>query len=98
MAVRDVVTGDLPGVPRRRGRPAEGPQDPKAIRAAAAARKRAERARKAAAGLEEVTLTLDLEVANALRAYVERKSADSEALTMGQAAERILRDRLLRKR
>ena len=98
MVVRDVDTSALPGVPRRRGRPAERPQDEKSLRAAAAARKRAERERKAAAGLQEVTLTLDLEVANALRAYVDRKSADSESLTLGQAAERILRDRLLRKR
>ena len=95
---KDDVTMELPGVSRRRGRPPGQPQDEKTLRDAAAARKRASRARLAAAGLAAVTVDLDLEVATALRSYVERKRADSEDMTLGQAVERILRDRLLRKR
>lgn len=92
MARKDDVTAELPGVPKRRGRPSTG-------KAMTGAERMAEyRARLAAAGRETVTVDLDKEVADALRAYVERKSADSEALTLGQAVERILRDRLLRKR
>lgn len=97
MANDNLMVG-VPGVPRRRGRPPGQPQDPKTLRDAAAARKRASRARLAAAGLAAVTVDLDLEVANALRSYVDRKRADAEDMTLGQAVERILRDRLLRKR
>lgn len=95
---KDNVTAELPGVPRRQGRPATRPQDADSLKKAAAARKRAQRERQAAAGLETVTVALDKEVAEALRAYVGRKVADTEPLTLGQAVERILRDRLLRKR
>lgn len=98
MTRRDTVTAELPGVPRRQGRPATRPQDAESLKKAAAARKRAQREREALAGLETVTVTLDKQVADALRAYVQRKTADSEVLTLGQAIDRILRDRLLRKR
>lgn len=90
--VKDSSTLELPGVPKRRGRPPSG----KAL--SGASRMAAYRARLAAAGLETLTLDLDQQVACALRAYVERKKADAEDLTLGQAVERILRDRLLRKR
>ena len=92
MARKDDVTAELPGVAKRPGRPPTG----KAL--SGAERMAAYRARLLASGRETVTVDLDKEVADALRAYVERKSADSEALTLGQAVERILRDRLLRKR
>lgn len=95
---KDNVTAELPGVPRRQGRPATKPQDADSLRKAAAARKREQRKRQAELGLETITITLDKEVADALRAYVDRKTADTEPVTLGQAAERILRDRLLRKR
>jgi hypothetical protein len=94
----DNSTMELPGVVKRRGRPAAQAQDKKTLRDAAARRKRESRARLAAAGLDTLTLDLDQEVSCALRAYVERKRADAEDLTLGQAVERILRDRLLRKR
>lgn len=89
---KDEVTMELPGVAKRRGRPATGKA------ATGANRMAAYRARLAAAGLETMTLDLDQEVACALRAYVDRKKSDAEDLTLGQAVERILRDRLLRKR
>ena len=95
---KDNLTMELPGVVRRRGRPPVHAQDEKTLKEAAARRKRESRARLAAAGLDTLTLDLDQNVADALRAYVDRKRADSEDLTMGQAVERILRDRLLRKR
>lgn len=95
---KDNLTMELPGVVRRRGRPPVYAQDEKTLKEAAARRKRESRARLAAAGLDTLTLDLDQNVADALRAYVDRKRADSEDLTMGQAVERILRDRLLRKR
>lgn len=95
---KDNLTAELPGVPVRRGRPATRPQDEKSLKAAAAARKREHRARLAAAGLEEVKVWLAKDVVDALRAYVDRKAADSVPLTQGEAVEKILRDRLLRKR
>lgn len=95
---KDNETSDLPGVPRRQGRPAIRPQDPNSLKAAAAARKREQRARQSAAGLETISVVLSLEVADALRGYVERQNQDGKPLTLGQAAEKILRDRLLRKR
>lgn len=98
MARKDNVTVELPGVPRRPGRPPIRPQDPASLKAAAAARKREQRARQQAAGLETVSVVLSLDVADALRSYVERRSADGEPLTLGQAVEKIVRDRLLRKR
>lgn len=98
MTRKDDVTLELPGVAKRRGRPAGQPQDDKTLKEAAARRKREQRARFAVAGLETITVDLDKEVADALRAYVQRKVADEEVMTMGQAIDRILRDRLLRKR
>lgn len=83
---------------KRRGRPAGQVQDQETLKAAAARRKRESRARLAASGLQTVTVDLDVEVAAALRSYVERKKADADDLTIGQAVDRILRDRLLRKR
>lgn len=94
----DNSTAELPGVPKRPGRPATRPQDEKSLKAAAAARKRQQRARQAAAGLEPVAVVIPADVAEALRAYCERKTADGEPVTQGQAIEKILRDRLLRKR
>lgn len=95
---KDTVTAELPGFPRRRGRPATRPQDEKSLKEAAAARKRDQRARQAEQGIEVVTVDLSSELAEALRAYVSRVSANSDPITQGQAIERILRDRLLRKR
>lgn len=95
---KDNVTLELPGVVRRRGRPPVHSQDEKTLKEAAARRKRESRARLAAAGVETLTLDVDHEIACALRSYVERKKSDAEDLTLGQAVERILRDRLLRKR
>lgn len=89
---KDDVTGELPGVPARRGRPPTGKAKD------GAARQRAYLQRKKAEGLEAVTFTLPADVADALRAYVTRRSADGESLTLGGAAEKILRDRLMRKR
>lgn len=95
---KDNVTMDLPGVLRRRGRPPVHSQDEKSLKEAAARRKRESRARLAASGLDTLTLDLDQEVADALRSYVDRKRSDAVQITIGQAVERILRDRLLRKR
>lgn len=92
MTRKDELTAELPGVPRRPGRPPTG----KAM--SAAERKRAQRARLAAAGLETVTVLLPRDVADALRAHVARKTSDAEPITQGEAIEKILRDRLLRKR
>lgn len=89
---KDDLTAELPGVPRRRGRPPTG----KAM--TAAERKAAQRARQSASGLETVPVVLPKDVADALRAYCARKSADSDPVTIGEAVEKILRDRLLRKR
>lgn len=89
---KDDVRQELPGVPKRRGRPPTG------TAMTAAERKAAQRARQQEAGLETVSVELATEVADALRAYVARRKADGEALTLGQAAEKILRDRLMRKR
>jgi len=63
-----------------------------------AERVRASRARAAAGGLERVEVQLESEVAAALRAYVARRSADAEPMTLGEAVGKILSDRLMRKR
>lgn len=89
---KDEVTATLPGIPRPRGRPSTGQAK------SAAARKAAQRARQANDGLETVAVVLPTDVADALRAYCARKNADDEPVTMGEAVEKILRDRLLRKR
>lgn len=89
---KDDVTMELPGVAKRPGRPKTGTAK------TAAERKRAQRAKLADAGLETIAVVVPNEVADALRGYCARKTADAEPLSMGQAVERILRDRLLRKR
>lgn len=91
---KDDRTAELPGVPKRRGRPPTGKAK------SGSDRQREYRERQRATGLEEVTAFLDAEVADALRAYVTRQNADKadDTITLGQAVERILRDRLLRKR
>lgn len=94
MTRKDDVTQELPGVPRRRGRPPTGTAK------SGASRQAAYRQRLKESGLEEVTAFLDAEVAAALRGYVQRQNADrvGEPITLGEAVEKILRDRLLRKR
>lgn len=65
-----------------------------------AARQRAYRERKAAEGKTSLTFMVDAEVADALALYVQRQNADraDKLLTLGDAVDRIVRDRLLRKR
>lgn len=91
---KDDLTEELPGVPKRRGRPSSG----RAL--SGAQRQAAYRERQKETGRHEVTAFLDVEVANALRAYVARQNADraGNPMTLGDAVERIVRDRLLRKR
>lgn len=91
---KDNVTMNLPEVPAKRGRPSTGKAKD------GAARMRAYRERKAAEGKTAVTVFLDQETAAALDAYVKRQNADQaeQLVTLGDAVDRILRDRLLRKR
>lgn len=84
----DTRTGDFQGAaPSRRGRSPTG----KAL--SGADRQRMYRERLREQGREILTVDVPQEVAEALRRYVEFKD-----MTQGQAVERILRDRLLRKR
>lgn len=92
MARKDDVTLVLPGVPQRRGRPVTG------VALSAAERMRALRERKKAEGRVQVSFFLSQDEAEALRAYVKRRSSDAEEMTLGDAVGRIVRDRLLRKR
>lgn len=92
MARKDDVTMELPGVAKRQGRPATGNA------MTPAQRMKAMRDRKKAEGREQVSFFLSKDEANALRAYVKRRSADVEEMTLGDAVGRIVRDRLLRKR
>ncbi len=85
---KDDVTAELPGVPKRRGRPATG----KAM--TAAQRQAARRARLAAEGKESLTVDVSVDVADALRALVRFKADEG----MSDAVDRILRSYLLRKR
>lgn len=87
MARKDDVTGELPGVPKRVGRPATG----KALDNAA--RSKAKRDRLAAEGKKQVSVTISLEVLDAIHKHVQFKD-----LTLGDAFEKALRDRFLRKR
>lgn len=89
---KDDRTSELPDVPKPPGRPRTGQA------MTPAQRKAAQRARQAESGLETVAVVLSKDVADSLRAYCARKVADSEPVTMGEAVEKILRDRLLRKR
>lgn len=84
---RDKVTATLPGVAGQRGRPATG----KAM--SAADRQRAYRERLRDQGREVMTVDLPQECVEALRRHVQFKD-----LTLGAAVEKIVRDRLLRKR
>jgi hypothetical protein len=80
---------------KKRGRPASGSA------LSPAERQAAYRARKAAAGKGEMpSMFVAADVMDALKAYVDRQNADRAAdpLTLGDAVEKILRDRLLRKR
>ena len=86
--VEDKKTLDLFGpMKRHRGRPATG------VSMTAAERQQARRDRIKAAGGDVLTVTVDGEVAEALRRFVQFKD-----MTQGEAVTRILRDRLLRKR
>jgi len=92
MARKDDVTMELPGVGKRRGRPPTGNAS------TPAERMRALRAKAKAEGREQVSFFLSADEASALRAYVKRKCADTEEMTLGDAVGRIIRDRLMRKR
>lgn len=86
--VADVFTVDMLPPPKRgRGRPA----NPNAL--TAAERKKAQRDRQAAEGRVARTIFLSLEVVAALDRYVEAHGGDKNTLV-----DRLLRDRLLRKR
>lgn len=87
MTRKDDVTGELPGVPRRQGRPPTG----KALDNAA--RSKAKRERLEAEGKKQVSVTISIEVLEAIRKHIEFKD-----LTLGDAFEKALRDRFLRKR
>lgn len=92
---KDDVTAELPGLPKRRGRPPTG----KAM--SAAERQKAYRKRMAGAGRDELpSVWVQSDVLKALNAYVERQNADvaAEPVTLGDAVDRILRAYLLRKR
>lgn len=94
MTRRDNLTLELPDVPRKRGRP------PVADAMSHADRQAAYRQRQKAKGKVETTIQLQADVFAALHAYVERHNADKAdaPITLGDAADKILRDRLLRKR
>ena len=87
MTKRDDVTAELPGVRRRQGRPPTG----KALDNAA--RSRAKRERLEAEGKKQVSVTISIEVLDAIKKHIEFKD-----LTLGDAFEKALRDRFLRKR
>lgn len=92
---KDDVTKELPGVPARRGRPRTGAAK------SGADRMREFRAKMAEAGKVEIKgVWVSVDVFDALRAYVQRQNADvaDSHVTLGDAVDRILRDRLLRKR
>lgn len=79
---------------KRRGRPASG------TALTPAQRQAAYRARKAQDGVKETSVSLSVEVIDALKAYVERQNANvaDEPLSVGDAVDRIVRAYLLRKR
>jgi len=87
MATRDDVTGSLPGVPAPRGRPKTG----QAL--TNAQRQKAKRDRLAAEGKKQISATLSIEVIDAVKKHVEFRDLD-----IGDAIEKALRDRFLRKR
>lgn len=83
----DSFTRDIDGMPKRRGRPAS-PDTP-----TAAERKAAHRQKLAEEGKGEISLILSLDVIDALGKHVQFKDEGK-----GEAADRILRAYLLRKR
>lgn len=87
MARKDDVTIQLPGVPRRPGRPSTG----KALDNAA--RSKAKRDRLEADGKKQVSVTISIDVLEAIKRHVQFKD-----LTLGDAFDKALRDRFLRKR
>ena len=84
---KDDVTGELPGLPKRRGRPPTG------TAMTTAQRKAASRSNLAAQGKQSLTVVLSSDVIEALRRHVQFKDEDQ-----GVAVDRILRSYLLRKR
>lgn len=86
--INDTATVDLAGdFKRPRGRPASGTsQTP-------AERQKAYRERLRASGKQDLSVIVSADVAEALRKFVEFKDEN-----LGQVVERILRDRLMRKR
>jgi hypothetical protein len=93
------AVGEVPLEPivstKGRGRPVSGQAR------SGAERQRLYRKRKADEGKEELpAIWLSSDVMAALKRYVNRQNADigSETITLGDAVERVLRDRLLRKR
>lgn len=85
---KDDVTAELPGVPKRRGRPATGT----AMTAAERQKKRREKlADEGKALLSSVVVGKDVQ--EALSKHVEFKD-----MTLGDAVDKILRGYLLRKR
>lgn len=92
---KDEVTLELPGVPAKRGRPKS------ATALDGAARQRAYKVRMVADGKSKIDgVWVGSDVKAALQKYVERHNADKavEPITLGDAVDRLLRDRLLRKR
>lgn len=84
---KDDITSELPGVPRRPGRPPSGKAKDDSKRS------QDKRARLLAEGKKQISITLSLEVIDALKKHIEFKD-----LTLGDAVEKALRDRFLRKR
>lgn len=84
---KDDLTAELPGVPARRGRPKTGQAMTDAQRS------KAKRDRLAAEGKKQISCTLSLEVIEAVKRHIEFKDLD-----LGDAIEKALRDRFLRKR
>ncbi|MGX4644437.1 hypothetical protein [Massilia sp. SYSU DXS3249] len=82
----DNVTGELPGI--------------KPLPKTNAERSRAKRERLQAEGKKQISVTISLEVLAGLEAYVKRQNADvaDNPITLGDAVEKALRDRFLRKR
>lgn len=91
---KDDVTAELPGVPRRPGRPATGKAK------TPAQLQREYRARKKAEGKKETSVSVSAHVVDALKAYVARQNADKldKPMTVGDAIDRIVGAYLLRKR
>lgn len=85
---KDDVTQELPGVPKPRGRPPTGKAKTNAQRS------KEKRDRLKAEGKEQISLILSVDVIEAIRKHIEFK----DGLTLGDAAEKALRDRFLRKR